>query len=306
MAWIFRRSVKILPGVRLNFSRSGVGLSVGVPGARVSLSPSGRVTRTLGVPGTGIYNRTTIGTGRNRRVPSLSAPPVPALHADPVSSPFDSAIAFLHAGNLEAAKTQLQAALALRPEAGTVDVSVAPGLSVVLPRGRDAALLLLSEISQAEGHHEAALELLDEATPTSHALIAACELLLQLSRLSDVIEATHDLDFQDEASGFGLIYRAIALREVGEVDESIRTLTDIIRAELATPALLGQALFERGLSKEMMGQQRASTKDFESVPGGHWLFEAAQARLRGVVARQGRWGEGVDDSDPLPPLELPD
>jgi hypothetical protein len=56
MAIRFRRSVKILPGVRMNFSGSGVGLSVGVPGARVTVGPTG-VYRHLSVPGTGIYSR---------------------------------------------------------------------------------------------------------------------------------------------------------------------------------------------------------------------------------------------------------
>ena len=38
----FRKSVKILPGVRLNRSRRGVGVSAGPRGAKVSVGPSGR------------------------------------------------------------------------------------------------------------------------------------------------------------------------------------------------------------------------------------------------------------------------
>ena len=51
----FRRSMKILPGIRLNFGKSSVGISAGVPGARVSLNSSGRVTGTAGIPGSGLY-----------------------------------------------------------------------------------------------------------------------------------------------------------------------------------------------------------------------------------------------------------
>jgi hypothetical protein len=49
----FRRSIKILPGVRLNLSRFGVSTSVGVRGARVTVG-HGKVRETVGIPGTGI------------------------------------------------------------------------------------------------------------------------------------------------------------------------------------------------------------------------------------------------------------
>jgi hypothetical protein len=47
--------MKILPGIRLNFGKSSVGISAGVPGARVSLNSSGRVTGSVGIPGSGLY-----------------------------------------------------------------------------------------------------------------------------------------------------------------------------------------------------------------------------------------------------------
>ena len=50
----FRKSVKIDKNTRMNFSKSGVGVSTGVKGARVSVGPRG-VRRTVGIPGTGIY-----------------------------------------------------------------------------------------------------------------------------------------------------------------------------------------------------------------------------------------------------------
>lgn len=56
MGFRFRRSVKLFPGVRLNFSMSGVSVSVGVPGATVNLSQRGN-TLTLGLPGTGVSYR---------------------------------------------------------------------------------------------------------------------------------------------------------------------------------------------------------------------------------------------------------
>lgn len=69
MSLRFRRSVKILPGVRLNFSKSTMGLSLGVPGARVSVNTRGEVYTSAGIPGTGLYSveRTSLRSGGNRK-----------------------------------------------------------------------------------------------------------------------------------------------------------------------------------------------------------------------------------------------
>ena len=54
MGMRFRKSFKIAPGVKLNLSKRGIGVSAGVKGARVSLNSKGRVTKSVGIPGTGI------------------------------------------------------------------------------------------------------------------------------------------------------------------------------------------------------------------------------------------------------------
>jgi hypothetical protein len=57
MGFRFRKSIRLLPGVRLNLSASKNGLSpsigLGVRGANINLSKRGTRT-TLGVPGTGL------------------------------------------------------------------------------------------------------------------------------------------------------------------------------------------------------------------------------------------------------------
>lgn len=54
MGFRFRKSFKIAPGVRVNLGKKSVGISAGVKGARVSVNSSGRVTKSVGIPGTGI------------------------------------------------------------------------------------------------------------------------------------------------------------------------------------------------------------------------------------------------------------
>jgi hypothetical protein len=42
MGWFFRKSFRLLPGIRLNLSKSGPRLSVGIPGARASVDLQGK------------------------------------------------------------------------------------------------------------------------------------------------------------------------------------------------------------------------------------------------------------------------
>lgn len=53
MGWRFFRRVRILPGVTLNFSKSGVSVSAGPKGMKFTMGPRGR-RFTVGLPGTGI------------------------------------------------------------------------------------------------------------------------------------------------------------------------------------------------------------------------------------------------------------
>ena len=51
----FRKSISLCKGVRLNFGKTGVSISAGVPGFRKTIHSSGKVTTSVGIPGTGIY-----------------------------------------------------------------------------------------------------------------------------------------------------------------------------------------------------------------------------------------------------------
>ena len=60
MAWAFRKRIKVIPGVTINLSKSGISTNVGVRGASLTFKSDG-VYRNLGLPGTGIYSREKIG-----------------------------------------------------------------------------------------------------------------------------------------------------------------------------------------------------------------------------------------------------
>ena len=69
MAWSFRKRIKLLPGVHINLSKSGVSTSIGPKGAKVTVGPKGTYLHT-GIPGTGIYNRQKIGAASKSDNPS--------------------------------------------------------------------------------------------------------------------------------------------------------------------------------------------------------------------------------------------
>ncbi len=59
MGWSFRRS-KSFGLFRLNFSKSGLGFSFGVPGARVGVNSKGKKYVRGGIPGTGLYYQSSL------------------------------------------------------------------------------------------------------------------------------------------------------------------------------------------------------------------------------------------------------
>ncbi|MDD2648942.1 MAG: DUF4236 domain-containing protein [Eubacteriales bacterium] len=50
----YRKTIKLFKGLNLNLSKSGVGLSFGIPGLRQSVNTSGKAVTTIGLPGTGL------------------------------------------------------------------------------------------------------------------------------------------------------------------------------------------------------------------------------------------------------------
>jgi hypothetical protein len=74
MGFRFRRTLKILPGVRINLSRSGVSSTVGVRGASVTVGKRGTYAN-VGVPGSGVSYRTKVGPGVDEAIDAVRAGP---------------------------------------------------------------------------------------------------------------------------------------------------------------------------------------------------------------------------------------
>ncbi len=82
MGWRFRKSFRVLPGVRLNLSKSGLSATIGVAPFHVNVGPRG-VYGGVSIPGTGIYNRQRLDTPSTDH-DSAQRPPIP--HSIPPKS----------------------------------------------------------------------------------------------------------------------------------------------------------------------------------------------------------------------------
>jgi hypothetical protein len=66
MALRFRKSMKIMPGVRLSLSKGGVSTSFGTTGARMTLGSDGKVRGTVGIPGSGLSNTEVLSSNKRK------------------------------------------------------------------------------------------------------------------------------------------------------------------------------------------------------------------------------------------------
>jgi hypothetical protein len=92
MGFRFQRRVKLFPGVRLNFSGSGISTTIGVRGASVTLGPRGTYAN-VGLPGTGLSYRTRLdrpprpsAPQRTPTIPLIPASPLPGVSTKPTST----------------------------------------------------------------------------------------------------------------------------------------------------------------------------------------------------------------------------
>lgn len=148
----FRRSMKLGGGLRFSVSKTGLGLSAGVRGARYSVHTSGRTTRSVGIPGTGVGYVSQSGGGSGRR--SRGSPQSRGAVAPDRSGP-----------------TQAQlAALLPKPGlfAGRADRDYYAGVQAYVREDFDAALRAFDAASLA-----------DSQVPSAHLFAATCASILE-------------------------------------------------------------------------------------------------------------------------------
>ena len=105
MSWSFRKRVKIIPGIHLNVSKSGISTTIGVRGANINIGKKGTYLNT-GIPGTGISHRQKI-SGGNQNKPN----PIPEnLTHEPADNIISSDVQEITSQNMEGIKQAIMLA----------------------------------------------------------------------------------------------------------------------------------------------------------------------------------------------------
>ena len=66
MGFRFHRSIRLLPGVRINLSRRGISTTIGPRGASINVGSRGTYAN-VGIPGTGVSSRTRLDSAAHSR-----------------------------------------------------------------------------------------------------------------------------------------------------------------------------------------------------------------------------------------------
>ena len=86
----FRRSIKVAPGVKLNINKKSSSITFGTKGVHVTKSTTGKTTRSVGIPGTGIsYVETTGGNKAKSSHKKQKTAHVPDTVDQNTQSPFE-------------------------------------------------------------------------------------------------------------------------------------------------------------------------------------------------------------------------
>ena len=341
MALRFRRTVKIAPGLRLNFNKNSVGLSIGPRGAKYTINSSGRRTASVGIPGSGLYYTESTGGGRRKtetefdpltrvdehgNTEHIDKPGLFAGRAETIFFDFadkylgpDSKLSFdeikaaaekVKTANpdiaplidyimiAKTANVNAQEALALcerlyaMPDLLTdkiakkyfdqfrANIPIARGISFSTDYNHSYLSYAYSEILQALGQLQKALEIIQKVPESEYKNIAILDLRLALKEYETVIDETNDLENTDDENAILLTFRAIAYRELKEFDLAIETFKLALSKRSRSSDILEYARYERAVTYIAMGKKAQAIKDLNSLIAKDYNDEAAKKLLK--------------------------
>jgi tetratricopeptide (TPR) repeat protein len=304
MPFRFRKSIKVMPGVHMTVSKSGIGASVGGRGARYSVHSSGRRTASVGIPGTGLgYTKTTKG-GAKKSTPSTA----PAQQAPP---PAPKPGFFAPKGEKELYKAFTAMDLTRMVETGTrfpeyrpVAYAVAGILAVPAGMHDEARRLLamVTKLGSDPGQHPFALKYVREAVqvasaPGVTALMpfgtdAVGLLLAELHQEAGDLDVAIDTVEQLEPTAPAAVSLAELYAQVGRYDEVVELTNGIMNEDDATALLCvyrGVAFREQGFYDASREAFKEALKSKSRNADIRHLSLSERAYTRTSRRTRGRW-----------------
>ena len=305
MGFRYRKTIKIVPGVKLNLSKSGVSTSIGRAGATVNIG-HGRVKSTVGLPGSGMsYSKSTSTRTNNvaavrQQTTRASQPKLPAEDRRVLDAISSANIAQLdqiarqgkseHAlpaamlAGLIAAGTDLvwarqmlewvwtlgndpgQSRLVTTYLASTrLPVQITPEIEIDEALGRNLIGLMIAEWRQADGDLNGAVDIVEQLEPTPAAAVSLAELYFDSGRYNDVVELTDGLANTDDVSALLVVYRGTALRELGHHESARLAFKEALKSRSRLSEVRFRALVERALTYHAEGKLGMARKDLDRI-----------------------------------------
>jgi len=257
MGWQWRKSIRVVPGVRLNFGKRGVGYSFGGRGYRLTRSADRRWTRTISIPGTGLRHVETLNPRpRQGRAPApqpweatLAAviqgrAPGAALarladdhpQAGALIRTFDALLVAIPAGQLQRARDLLQGAFdsGLEPAdhpfvrgrvaGATLRLDLGDGVVPALRLQRTTIGLALGRLHYDLGDHRSSVAVLRQLPLDTPVAIQLARSLLALQHPTEALAVTRSVNGTGDAGMLLRVLEASALRIAGRVPEATRLL----------------------------------------------------------------------------------
>ena len=245
----FRKSIRLGGGVRLNLGKRSVGISAGIPGFRYSVNTSGRRTRTLSIPGTGLSHasssnsstkrgtaRQTVGatSQQSRPIEPSAALPKPGLFAPTSEKRFHEGLVAYLKGDFARALVAFEAASAR--DSRNVSDDLFAGLTAQRLDELEKAITFLERVIASD--IELPDQLLTKYLPPERATLAlTVNITSRVSAAVPVASVGAALILAELYQQSGRLEEAIGLiqrlLEVAEEDQTLRlSLCDLLEEDV--------------------------------------------------------------------------
>ena len=144
-------------------------------------------------------------------------------------------------------------------------MQIVPGIYYKGPYTAHLLGYVLSELYQVDNQFDKSEAILKEISPDFLTPMALLEIDFLQKRYQKVIDATDNPSLGSNEDVAKQMYRAMAFREMGQPDEAILLLSEIIKLRSVDKSLNYRSRYERGLAYVKAGQSKKALADFHFV-----------------------------------------
>ncbi|PIR48042.1 hypothetical protein COV06_01430 [Candidatus Uhrbacteria bacterium CG10_big_fil_rev_8_21_14_0_10_50_16] len=296
MAYGFRKSIRLGKGVKLNLSKSGLGVSAGVKGLRVGMNSKGSYVHGS-IPGTGIYSRQQISGGNSSTgaqdftrglvgcgtfvgvvillILTVIAPPVGLLGW--------AVIGYFYWKHTKTAPYKNKRA---KNAIDKHDIDSARLILNEIQKPNRETHFLICLLDYADKNYAEAVKgfqaLREEEEPPMGAIYPLADSLVELQRYSEATSLLQKLCEGDEKETRYLNLLARCFSQQGKHELAIETLKKAPTRKRNLDQDLLETLYQLGVSSEALGKPKDAKRYYERVCAEDASYQDVNERLEGI------------------------